>query len=268
MLKQRIITGIIVVLVLFAALFVLPPIGFFFAILTIGVLCSIEWAKMSKAFGTMGLLIFPIGITAVSALLWYYGEYAILYNLAGVIVWLVLATTLAGGNERIATPGLALVTAVVVIPFAVFSISELMASHSDGRLWLVGMFLLVGISDSAAYFACRRFVRTKLAPRISPGKTREGLIGALLVVWLVALAAGVMIWPEDYSTMLIFAAICLICALFSVVGDLFVSLQKRKYGVKDSGTLLPGHGGFLDRFDSTLAVAPAYALCVKLLPLG
>ncbi len=265
MLRQRIITGFIIVLVLFTTLFVLPPLAFFFVILAIGALCAIEWAKMSKAFGTLGPVVFPVVITTVGAFLWYYSEYAILYNLVGVVVWLVLATKLAGTKDRSDNVWISLVTAVAVIPLAVFSISELMASQQDGRYWLVGMFLLVGVSDSVAYFAGRRFGKTKLAPRISPGKTREGLIGALLAVWLVALAAGVLAWPQDYSKMLIFAAICLVCALFSVIGDLFISLQKRIYGVKDSGTLLPGHGGFLDRFDSTLAVAPVYAICIKLL---
>ncbi len=264
MLKQRIITGIVIVLALFTALFVLPPIGFFVVMLIIGILGSIEWAKMSKSVGAIGLYVFPAVMVVVAAVLEYYFEFNLLYNVAGVLIWLILAASLAGTVKDGEKSWITLVKVVVVIPLAVFSVYDLLAKHPDGAYWLATMFILVGIADCAAYFAGRRFGKTKLAARISPGKTREGLFGGLLAVWGLALAGGAVVWEGDYSKMLVFAGVCLLCALFSVVGDLYISLQKRIHHVKDSGSILPGHGGILDRIDSTLAVAPVYALCVKL----
>ena len=263
MLRQRIITGFFIILLLFAALFSLPPFWFFLVLLSIGVLGSAEWAQMSNAFGRAGIVVFPIAVVAVSVVLYSYKQYAIMFNLAGVAIWLFLVASLFDTSKKSANASLTAVVAVFVISLAVFSIADLFVSIQHSALWLAGMFLLVGIADSAAYFVGRRFGRTKLAPRISPGKTKEGLIGGLLAVWVIALGSGAAIWPEDYSQMLLFAAVCLLCAIFSVVGDLYVSLQKRISGVKDSGSLLPGHGGILDRIDSALAVAPLYAVCVK-----
>ena len=265
MLKQRVITGLIIIAVLFTALFILPPIGFGLVLLLLGVLGSVEWAKMSNVFGQFGAVAIPVVVTALTALLYTFSEFAILFNVAGVLIWLLLATTLAGALKREVKTWTTVLVVIGVMPPAIFSMIDLLITDQNGAYWLAAMFVLVGLADSAAYFSGRRFGKTKLAPQISPGKTREGLIGALLAVWVAGLASGVIIWNEDFSMMLIFAIVCVICALFSVVGDLYISLQKRMYGVKDSGTLLPGHGGILDRIDSTLAVAPVFALCVKLL---
>ena len=265
MLKKRIITGVIIVAFLFAALFLLPPLWFSFILIAIGVLGSIEWVRMSDSLGMSGLVLVPAAVAVFSLALNYWSIYGILYNLAGIAVWLILAAHVIGSPEKKLRPLHSVLIAVAVIGLAVFSMADLVTVMSNGALWLAGMFVLVGVADSAAFFTGRRFGKTKLAPHISPGKTREGLIGGLLIVWAGALASGVIIWPDSFSQMFKFAMICLICAIFSVLGDLYISLQKRHAGVKDSGTLLPGHGGILDRIDSTLAVSPIYAILVKTL---
>lgn len=122
----------------------------------------------------------------------------------------------------------------------------------------LALFLLVltWAADSAAYFTGRRFGRHKLAPAISPGKTFEGAWGGLVVAGIAALAyAGA--WGKDLP-FAGFVVLALLVAVVSVAGDLFESLIKRRHGVKDSGTLLPGHGGVLDRIDSLLAAAPVF----------
>ncbi len=123
---------------------------------------------------------------------------------------------------------------------------------------------VVIVADTAAYLVGRRYGKTALAPEISPGKTHAGLIGALLAVAAVSLpiAWGLNLPP---STWFYFVCLALLTACFSVVGDLTVSLLKRRANVKDSGRLLPGHGGVLDRADGLLAAMPAYALGIQVL---
>jgi phosphatidate cytidylyltransferase len=120
---------------------------------------------------------------------------------------------------------------------------------------------VVWIGDTAAYFAGHRFGRNKLAPQISPGKTWEGVIGAFIAVLAYALAASLILQPSangyDRLAVLLFA--CVLTA-FGIVGDLFESWIKRQAGTKDSGQLLPGHGGVLDRIDSLTAALPFAAL--------
>jgi phosphatidate cytidylyltransferase len=125
---------------------------------------------------------------------------------------------------------------------------------------LVFLFVMVWLADSAAYFAGSVFGRTKLAPGVSPGKTIEGALGALAAVAVAALAGGVFIWQMSVTTLVLWLAIVLVATVFSVMGDLVESQAKRVAGVKDSGSLLPGHGGMLDRIDAFSAAAPPFAL--------
>lgn len=129
----------------------------------------------------------------------------------------------------------------------------------------VWAFLVVVIvADTAAYFVGHRYGKTALAPEISPGKTRAGLVGALLAVAVVSIPIA---WGLDLplTAWFYFACLALLVACFSVVGDLSVSLLKRRADVKDSGRFLPGHGGALDRVDGLLAAAPVYALGIQAL---
>jgi phosphatidate cytidylyltransferase len=127
-----------------------------------------------------------------------------------------------------------------------------------GPAYVLFLFLLVWIADIGAYFAGRRWGRRKLAVTISPGKTWEGALGAGMAALMFALAGAAVLgvgarWPW-------FVAICMVTVGFSIVGDLFESMLKRQCGMKDSGTLLPGHGGVLDRVDSLTAAAPIFLL--------
>lgn len=127
--------------------------------------------------------------------------------------------------------------------------------------WVVFyLLLLVWGADIGAYFAGHRYGRHKLAPRISPGKTWEGVAGGLLVVLLLAIGTGSLAWhfsPRDLTSLV---ALSLSAGLVSVLGDLFESRAKRAAGVKDSGTFIPGHGGVLDRIDAYTAAAPLFVL--------
>lgn len=133
-----------------------------------------------------------------------------------------------------------------------------------GHRWLLTALVIVWAADSGAYFAGRHFGRHKLSPRISPNKTVEGLVGGLLAGLVAGLAfgwyAGATVAQLPALALVIFATV-----LFSVVGDLFESLLKRHVGAKDSGSLIPGHGGILDRIDGVLAALPVFLLGKELL---
>jgi phosphatidate cytidylyltransferase len=142
---------------------------------------------------------------------------------------------------------------VLVPAFIALARLQVAARGPQIVLWLV---LLVIAADVGAYSAGRSLGRRKLAPRVSPGKTVEGALGGLLLAALVAWCGGA------YFGLPAAAALIFGCAvgIFSIVGDLTESMFKRAAGLKDSGTLLPGHGGLLDRLDSVTAAAPLYAL--------
>jgi phosphatidate cytidylyltransferase len=143
-----------------------------------------------------------------------------------------------------------------------------LAHLADGRRPLLLLCLaLVWAADSAAYVVGRRLGRRRLCPQVSPGKTVEGLIGGLGGAALTGLVAGVL-WRLDGDTIAALVALTTTCAGVSVIGDLTESLFKRRAGAKDSGHLLPGHGGALDRIDALIAAAPLFALAAPLLVRG
>ncbi|MEM9056937.1 MAG: phosphatidate cytidylyltransferase, partial [Pseudomonadota bacterium] len=137
------------------------------------------------------------------------------------------------------------------------------ASEVLGPGWLLFVFAVVWAADTGAYFVGKAFGHSRLAPRVSPGKTWEGVGGGL---GLAGIVAAVGAWAFGVPA-LPFIGICIATALVSIVGDLTVSMFKRHAGVKDSGRLFPGHGGILDRIDSITAAAPVFALGLALLGL-
>jgi phosphatidate cytidylyltransferase len=136
-----------------------------------------------------------------------------------------------------------------------------------GAWRLLFAFALVWAADVGAYFAGRAFGKRKLAPHVSPGKSWEGVYGGLALALVIAGIAGTWLFRLDGGTWLAFLLLAVAVVLLSIVGDLGESLLKRQAGAKDSGTLLPGHGGMLDRVDSLLAALPAMALGLKWLGL-
>lgn len=131
----------------------------------------------------------------------------------------------------------------------------------NGPSHLLLLFLIIGISDTAAYYGGKIFGRHKLSPFISPGKTREGSLTALAVCTLFVAGFAIKVYPE--VAVWKFALVGLTTSMVAQLGDLVESFLKRAYAVKDSGNLLPGHGGFFDRFDSLILAAPFFYLLVR-----
>ena len=135
--------------------------------------------------------------------------------------------------------------------------------HARSPLAMLGAMGLVWIADTAAYFSGRRFGGRKLAPTVSPGKTWEGVAGALAAVAVyAALCATLGSTVRSAGAIAAWVVVAVMLAAMSVVGDLYESWLKREAGVKDSGALLPGHGGVLDRIDALMAAMPAAALAI------
>jgi len=189
--------------------------------------------------------------------------------LAGVAWWLVALLwlrfyTFGAAPDSPARVLKLLAGTMAVIP-AWAALVLIHASSDQGHLWLLTSLAVVWAADSGAYFAGRRFGRRKLAPRISPNKTWEGLAGGLVAGVLVATAfgfgLGVPSWQLVDAAQLPWLLLVTVVTVFaSVLGDLFESLLKRHAGAKDSGHIIPGHGGVLDRVDGVLAALPVFVV--------
>jgi phosphatidate cytidylyltransferase len=281
MLSTRILTAAIAVVLVLAALFLLPPRGFALAVLLVVAVGALEWAALARLPRTAGWLFAAVLVAAGVALVLLPGlgfdrgwPSRVVLAACGVATafWLFVATPWVIRRwPPDSRPALLLVGAVV-LGGAFVALVELQARSP----WLVlAAMAVVWIADTAAYFSGRAFGRRKLAPQVSPGKTWEGVYGALAAVALYALALVPLARAAGYDGALGAAAIALwlafavAVAALSVVGDLFESWQKRHAGVKDSGTLLPGHGGVLDRIDALVAAMPPLAIAAVLaLPKG
>lgn len=268
MLKQRVITALILVTLFLAALFMLPAAAWQVLVLVIVTIGATEWSRLAGLKGgaatfywiaTLILMggvlcveiekLLPISILHIS----FYGVSALL--------WLLLVPLWLTRGWQLRNPmALALLGWIVLIPTGLAMIDLRVSSP-----WLLlGVMALVWMADVAAYFAGRRFGKHKLAPSISPGKTWEGVAGAVCGVSLyVALATWGSGLNAKYSILVVIVMSWLWVAL-SIIGDLFESALKRQAGVKDSGTILPGHGGLLDRIDALTSTLPLAALVLWL----
>ena len=167
--------------------------------------------------------------------------------------WLLASISLWAYPWKIPAPLVAASGPVALLP-AWFLLTYIHGSVPQGPELTLSLFLIVWAADVGAYFFGRRFGRVKLAPQISSGKTWEGVIGGLAAAALTAALAGIGLGVAVGT----FVAIALAVTLVSVIGDLTVSMFKRNVGLKDSGRLLPGHGGVLDRIDSLAAAVPIF----------
>ena len=145
----------------------------------------------------------------------------------------------------------------IAFPVLLIAWLALVVLHDKSPEMLLYLILLVAVADSSAYFAGKRFGINKLAPQLSPSKTMEGMMGAMLgaAIWsIIAAAYFGLTWANG----IFFVLLSVVTATLSIAGDLFESLIKREANQKDSGTILPGHGGILDRIDAQLAALPFF----------
>jgi len=262
-LRQRILTALVLVPLVIAGILLLPSYHFSLLLVVVVALASWEWASLMGIDQRLARMAYVLVQGMFLPLAMHVYEWAPTLFLGGALVWWVSAMTWiarSDGQEReTATMSLlflGLAGVLVLQPMWV----ALVVLHINGMLGaqlMLFMMVLVWGADSGAYFAGRRWGRARLAPLVSPGKTWEGVYGALATTLFLA-TAGVWWFGFSGSVALGFLFLSVVTVMFSIVGDLFESLAKRRRGVKDSGQLLPGHGGILDRIDSLTAAAPVF----------
>ena len=259
MLKTRVLTSVISLLLLGIILFVIPPRATEIVIGLLILAGAWEWSGFFgvKSSAVRALYVFLIAV--LCAVPYLVADAAVIVLQIAFIWWFVAFVWAMLFPTPIPAAVRWVCGALVLVPL----FTALVMLFQDGPLYLLFALLIVWSADAGAYFAGKRFGRVKLAPSISPGKTWEGVIGGLTVVIVLAFAVGQ--WAEVSAAVLV--PFCLAVAGLSIVGDLTVSMFKRTAGVKDSGTLFPGHGGVLDRVDSVAAAAPLFTLGIRWLGL-
>lgn len=258
MLKNRLITAILLGAVFLGALYTLSDLLWSLFLLLFIVIGAWEWGSLtgyarrgrvifSGAMLLIGLLLLP-GIVAFEFIRQWS---VVLLIAASASFWLLLAPLWLARGWHLRSKILSALTGVLLLLPPWIALVDL---RRIGPKVVLVVMLTVALADSAAYFSGKRFGKHKLAPHISPGKTWEGLIGALVAVALFA--STLCVWLHRNAWFVVGA---LTIVILSVMGDLFESLIKRQAGKKDSGSILPGHGGVLDRIDGLTSTLPLVA---------
>jgi len=270
-LKQRLLTAAVLAPLLLWGILVLPSqtIAFVFAVIML--MGGWEWSAL---MGIRSPLRRALYIVLLSLAMWVAGWLSSLdeFLRSGllflvVVFWVAVLLWIRHYNnlpaDRPERPGskpsrlLMGVLGIVVLAPPWLALVMIHSAEPIGAYLTVYLMCLVWAADSGAYFAGRRWGKVKLAPRVSPGKSWEGVYGGLATASLLALIASLS-FSLGWERAVPFILLSVVTVLFSIVGDLFESMIKRMSGVKDSGQLLPGHGGVLDRFDSLTAAAPVF----------
>lgn len=274
MLKQRVLTALVLAPLMIGGIFFLPIFEFGLFIGFIATVAAWEWANMAGFTKQPSRVFYALAMAAavyISMQLFNDGQFQYYSLLAGASWWilaLVLVLTYPKTSDAWSNlPTRAILGFLVLIPMWVGFMYLKAQPHSN---WLiVYLMLVIWGADTGAYFSGKRWGKAKLAPKVSPGKSWAGFWGGLATAMLVA-SVFAYVWHEHIQSLnstavLKLLVIAAVTMLASVLGDLSESMFKRQCGIKDSSNLLPGHGGVLDRIDSMAAAVPVFALCLLLL---
>lgn len=260
MLLQRILTAVPLAVGVIWLILYQPSDRFVYLLYLIAFIAGFEWALLAGMVKTMYRLAFATVLAGLSWLmLEYFTEYVFLFVYVSVLLWVGIYAFLLNIQPVKTGPVFSPVktlAAILIVPSAVYSM-YLIHQIDNGATWLLYGLALVWVADIGAYFSGKKYGRTKLAEKISPGKTREGLWGAVAATSLYTLLFALYSGLEGVQIILILL-LSIVLTLISVTGDLYESYLKRECGIKDSGNILPGHGGILDRIDSVLAAMPVF----------
>ncbi len=286
MLKQRIITALLLAPTAICAIFYLPLVYFAALLLAVVAIGAWEWGPMMGLTTKISRLAYVVSTTVLIAILWYHLPPENIWNsMFGLqqevlpllwlsVVWWGLAALLIlnypkskqfWAKSQFAIAILGWLTLVPTwLAFMVLRASSYSTDDFHGAQLLMFLFLLVWSADIGAYFVGKLLGKHKLMPNVSPGKTIEGFLGGVVCATILTSVVGFYLsWSSD--KMIVALLVAALIATISVLGDLTESMFKRQAGIKDSGSILPGHGGILDRIDSLTATAPIFAICYILL---
>jgi phosphatidate cytidylyltransferase len=274
MLKTRVITALVLVILLVPSIFLLPqPAWAILVAAVIGVAAwewgvFLRWSENGRRWLGIGTALLCASVPLFDpAVLGGVGQFlpatgwVLAFYVVSAVFWCVLVPVWLRKQWTISGLSCLLVGAVVLLPTAL----ALVQLRTLGPWALLGVFAVVWMADISAYFSGRAFGKRKMAPTISPGKTWAGAYGAFVGVVLYGIGVRFGVGLATPSLPLWIAALLFLTAI-SIIGDLFESLFKRKVGIKDSSNVLPGHGGLLDRIDSLTSTLPLVALLLALYP--
>lgn len=269
MLKVRIVTALALLLLFLLALFLLPALGWAALIIILVQQGTAEWVRLAGFSARFAQIYWWLTLAFMLILVWsdmQHPEYLKLLHLLiyalSALLWLLVVPIWLISGRQFNHPLLLLAGGwIVLIPTGV----AMMDLREYSPWALLGVMGLVWMADISAYFSGRKFGKKKLAPSISPGKTWEGVIGALfgVAVYVLLIAYFTDVLPT-YKVLPVVMLVAWFWVALAVLGDLFESAIKRQAGVKDSGALLPGHGGLLDRVDALTPTLPLAAMLLLL----
>ena len=271
MLLQRILTAVPLAILSIWFILTQSSDALFYALLVVVLIAGWEWAQLAGlksvisrvvyAFVVLGLAFFSYSLLDKEFLPWFKLLMAITF-----FWWLFVIYRMTTSDPKAASDASSLSKIFTGFLILIPPVLALVYIHQSpgGAHWLLYSIVIVWIADSGAYFSGRKYGRKKLAVKISPGKTVEGLYGAVMATTIYTFLAA-LFFELDVMQTVILLIIGFFATLISVAGDLYISLLKRERGVKDSGSILPGHGGVLDRIDSITSSAPFFALFLNLM---
>lgn len=276
MLRTRVVTAVVALLVLLTLIFLASDAVWSLFMLAVAFVCCWEWSRFC-ALGSAGQSAFLALSGVAGGALWVlyqrggadaFARISTIAFVTAAVFWIAVAPWWVARHLRPAPAVRALAGWVVVWPTWVACV----ALREAGPWVLLAAAALIWVADIAAYFTGKRFGRHKLAPAVSPGKTWEGVVGALVGVGVYGLVLALVSHARDLPFGPIFDPAAgipaimamMVLAVLGVVGDLFESWMKRGVGMKDSSGLLPGHGGMLDRVDALTSTLPVAALALSI----
>jgi len=276
MLKLRVITALILFPLAVCAILFLPEPAFAAFVGFIVLLGAYEWAGFARFPSVLAKMAYVLIATVIIFSIWLMNfvlSVGIMNNIA-LGFWVFALVLLAGfpkqfkfwrtTNLLVAITGLLLLTLTWYALISLHAVKELSFAQTtiSGPYLVLSVMMLVWIADTGAYFSGKRFGKNKLAPKISPGKTIEGVFGGLILV-IIIVCLFTLYHGGNTQDYLYIIAISTVSVIFSVIGDLMESMYKRQANIKDSSNLLPGHGGVLDRIDSISAAGPIFFIALS-----
>lgn len=262
-LRKRVITAVVLAVALLVILLWLPPVATVIALTALLLAGAWEWSAFLRLSAATPRITYVAFVALLLPLAWRVGADhggRDLILLAAVLWWLTAFIWIAFAPRLVRRWAAGVAGVLALVPAWLALVYLRLAPPPHGQ-WVLFTLVLVWVADIGAFFAGRRFGRIRLAPVVSPGKTWEGVLGGMALSALVAIAGS--LW--FHVSLAVFLPLCLATVAFSVIGDLTESLLKRFAGLKDSGSIFPGHGGVMDRIDSLTGAAPVLLLGLTLL---
>ena len=257
MFKQRLITALVLVPLVFLALYYSNLTCFTAVAVFVLIACGMEWLQLIPLTNGKSKLIFLLAMLVGMALI------HLIFNIwlgLGFFIWLLISLaicTFPKTQQYWSCPYRVAAVAIVLLPLFAQSLINIYM-QPNGKALIVFLLLLVWAADIGAYLAGKLCGQHKLIPNVSPGKTIEGLLGGAVLCLLVGVTGYLYFQPHPQSSLVPWLIMTGFVFVMALVGDLFISMLKRHVGIKDTGNIFPGHGGILDRLDSLIAAAPAF----------